>query len=301
MNTLITGGSGLLGSYFTFGIKTDRKTLNLFDYDAIDAFIKKNNITKIIHTAAKVGGVKSNNEFCYDFFSENVKINMNIMEAAKNNKIEHVLFLLSTCIFPENASLPLTVDQLHDGEPHPSNFAYAFSKRMIDVGSRAMNKQYGIKTSCLIPCNLYGKNDNYHIENGHVIPSLIHKCYMAKVNNTPFVIWGSGNAEREFIYAADLANIIFEIICKNTIIEKPMIVSPGFSLQIKEIVELIAKIMNFKGNIIFDTTKPEGILRKPTDNTEFKKLFSNYKFVDIENGLAETIQYFESNYSNIRK
>jgi len=301
MNTLITGGNGLLGSYFSFGLKPNRTELNLFDYDSLDNFVKKNKISKIIHAAAKVGGVKSNNEFSYDFFYENTKLNMNIMEVAKNNNIQSILFLLSTCIFPEKANLPLNVNDLHNGEPHPSNFAYAFSKRMTDIGSRALKKQYGINTSCLIPCNLYGKNDNYHIENGHVIPSLIHKCYIAKKTNTPFIIWGTGNAEREFIYAQDLANIIFEINSKNIIIDKPMIISPGYSLKIKDIVVLIADLMNYKGKIIFDSEKPEGILKKPTNNSAFKDLFSNYKFTDIEIGLKETIDFFEQNYNIVRK
>jgi len=301
MNTLITGSSGLLGSCFNFGFRPSRQEVDLYNYEQLENYIKNNNISKIIHTAAKVGGVKSNSLYPYDYFMDNMQINLNLIKVCKEQNIQNISFLLSTCIFPAESPLPLKENYLHNGEPHNSNFAYAYAKRMIEVGARCLSKQYNITTSCLIPCNLYGKNDNYDIENGHVIPSLIHKCYMAKINNRPFIIWGSGNAEREFMYANDLAKIITEIHDKNILIDEPLIVSPGPLYTIKEIVEYIVKYMKFEGEVIFDKSKPEGILKKNTENNKFKKYFSNFEFTDIEVGLQKTIDYFTIHYNNIRK
>jgi GDP-L-fucose synthase len=190
---------------------------------------------------------------------------------------------------------------LHTGEPHPSNFAYAYSKRMLEVGSRCLKLEYNINSNCLVPCNLYGKNDNYDIENGHVIPSLIHKCYKSKLTGEDFVIWGSGNAEREFMYANDLADIITNIHKNQIILDSPMIVSPDNIYTIREIVETIIKLMKFDGKVIFDASKPEGIMKKNTLNNTFKGYFPDYKFTPLDEGLAETIEYFIKNYDYLRK
>ena len=300
-NTLITGGSGLLGQHLECGLKPNKKDLDITDYSQLYSYVKTNNITKIIHAAAKVGGVKSNSLYPYDYFIENLTMNLNIIKVCKECNIKNVVLLLSTCIFPESAPLPLEESSLHNGEPHPSNFAYAYSKRILEIGSRSLQKQFLVKPTCLIPCNLYGENDNYDVENGHVIPSLIHKCYKAKVTNEPFVIWGSGNAEREFMYAGDLAKIITQISCNDMHIETPMIVSPDNIFTIREVVELIIKHMKFTGKVIFDTSKPEGIMKKNTLNTTFKKHFPYFSFTDLDIGLQKSIEYFNNNYSTIRK
>ena len=300
-NTLITGGSGLLGQHLECGLKPSKKELDITDYNQLYSYIKANNVTKIIHGAAKVGGVKSNSLYPYDYFIENATMNLNIIKACKECNIKNVVLLLSTCIFPESAPLPLSEDSLHCGEPHSSNFAYAYSKRMLEIGSRALQKQFLVKPTCLIPCNLYGENDNYDVENGHVIPSLIHKCYKAKMANEPFIIWGSGNAEREFMYAGDLAKIITQISCNDVQVETPMIVSPDNIFTIREVVELIIKHMKFTGKVIFDTSKPEGIMKKNTLNDTFKKHFPYFSFTDLDVGLQKSIEYFNTNYSTIRK
>lgn len=301
MNTLITGGEGLLGSCFTFGLKPNRNQLNLLNYTNLVEYLQENNVNKIIHCAAKVGGVKGNSTYPYEYFVENMEMNMNIIKACKELNIQNVLFLLSTCVFPQHAPLPLDEKMLHSGEPHPSNFAYAYSKRMLEVGSRCLKIQYNINSNCLVPCNLYGKNDNYDIENGHVIPSLIHKCYVAKLTGQDFVIWGSGNAEREFMYADDLADIITKIYNNSIVLDSPMIISPDNIYTIREIVEHIVKLMKFDGKVIFDSSKPEGILKKNTVNDTFKKYFSEYRFTPLEQGLSETIEYFIKNYESVRK
>jgi GDP-L-fucose synthase len=302
MSILVTGGAGLLGSSISFGYKPPKNELNLLNYKELSEYILKNNITEIIHAAGKVGGVNANTKYIFDFFEDNLQINLNILKACKEFKLNNSTFFLSTCIFPYKASLPLVENMVHDGEPHITNYGYAYAKRMLEVGSRCLNQQYLIKTRCIIPCNMYGKNDNYNIEDGHVIPSLIHKCYLAKKTNTDFIVWGSGKAEREFLYADDMARILKHIhVDKIEKISNLILISDGNIYSIEQIINYIIKIMKFNGNVIFDKSKPEGILRKNTDNTTFKKYFNDFKFTDIENGLTETIEYFIRNYNCIRK
>jgi GDP-L-fucose synthase len=301
MSILITGGSGLLGTSLNVdnSYLPSRKELNLLSYCQLESFIRKNNVKKIIHCAAMVGGVQANNQRMFDFFNANMMMNMNVLTACKQYELNNSIMILSTCVMPEHASLPYTESSLHDGKPHDTNYGYAHAKRMLHIGAIAMKRQYDINISCLIPCNLYGKNDNFNIEDGHVIPSLIHKCYLAKKNNTDFSIWGSGEAEREFIYADDFAKIIQDI-CHNNKYFSELLISPGISWNIKTIVDKIAKIMNFTGNIVYDKTKLNGIQKKTTDNSLFKQAFSNFQWTDIDRGLQETIDSFVKSYPNIR-
>lgn len=302
MNTLILGGHGMLGSSIDFGLKPTKKEVNLLDYDSISQYITDHSVDEIIHAAGVVGGVKANNDFVHDFFMDNLRMNINVMRACKEHNIKRATFFLSTCVFPQSAPLPLVESSVHDGEPHHTNFGYAYAKRMLEVGSRSLMRQYGIQTSCIIPCNMYGENDNYHLENGHVIPSLIHRCYLAKNNGTDFVVWGSGNAEREFLYAGDVAKIL-RMIHVDPIINIPtaMIVSPGRVHTIKEVVSLVVKHIGFTGNVVFDSSKSEGILRKNTDNSLFRRYFPDFEFTDLYTGLEKSIQFFVNHYEMVRK
>lgn len=295
-NTLITGGSGLLGSCLHFGKKPTRSELDVMEYNQLKDYVLSNNIKQIVHCAAKVGGVAGNSNNMLDYFSDNLVINSNIIRCCKETNIERSIFVLSTCVFPKNVSNPILEKTLHEGEPHETNYGYAYSKRMLEVASRCLPNSI-----CLIPCNLYGLNDNYNLDNGHVIPSLIHKCYLAKQNNTDFVIWGSGEAEREFMFADDFGRVITEIICNQNEYPKSIIVSPGYCLTIKELALIIAELMEFKGNIVFDTTKLEGIKKKNTSNEVFKQSFPMFQFTDIHAGLKQTVDWFVSNYNNVRK
>jgi GDP-L-fucose synthase len=301
MSILITGGSGLLGTEInlTNGLKPTSKELDLRDYCALKRYIQLHNITKIIHCAAMVGGVQANYTKMFDFFDINLQINTNILRACKEFNLSNSIFILSTCVMPAEAKLPYTEQSLHTGEPHFTNYGYAYAKRMLEVGSRSLKQQYGINTICLIPSNLYGPNDNYNLESGHVIPSLIHKCFIAKQNKEDFVVWGSGMPMREFVYVKDFARIIEKIV--HTDHEySPMIISSDLDYSIRDLVSMISSEMNFNGKIVYDTSKPDGIYKKPTSNKIFKKYFNDFKFTDIEYGLRQTIQYFVSNYPDIR-
>lgn len=302
MNTLITGGSGLLGSALdiTNSLKPSSKELNLLNYQELKNYIIKYDIKKIIHGAALVGGVHANTFLIHDFFSKNLEINLNILKACKEFNLNNSIFILSTCVFPAEGPFPLKEKILHDGEPHFTNYGYAYAKRMLEVGSRTLKQQYRINTTCLIPCNFYGPNDNHNLEYGHVIPSLIHKCYLAKKNNTDFVVWGSGAPEREFIHVNDLAKVIKIINEEEKEYPNTIIVSSGKSYTIKDIVELIVSKMKFKGSVIFDKSRPDGIIKKPSSNATFKEYFNNFEWLNLEDGLTSSVEYFLKNYPNIR-
>lgn len=302
MSILITGGSGLLGRAIEFGLKPSKKDLDLLDYNSLYNYIEKNNIKEIIHCAAKVGGVKENMNNMFSFFYENLQINLNILKICADFKLNNSTFLLSTCIFPADAALPLLENQIHLGVPHYTNYGYAYSKRMLHVGTESLLEQFKVNTRCIIPCNLFGKNDNFNLNSGHVIPSLIHKCYLAKITNSDFIVWGSGKAEREFMYADDLAKILKLIhIERRTDIPSTMIISPDRTFTIQEIVESISKKLNYDGKIIFDKSEPDGILKKPSNNSIFKKYFIDFKFTEFDDALSSTIEYFIKNYNTVRK
>ena len=296
---LITGGAGLVGTSVPFGLKPTRKEVDLTNYEQLISYIRDHKITDVVHCAGKVGGVKSNKQFINDFLVENLTINANIIKACR--EVDRATFLLSTCIFPEFAHYPLTEDQIHNGEPHPTNYGYAYAKRMLEVGARSLREQYKVNAKCIIPCNLYGANDNYDMENGHVLPSLIHRCYLSKINNQPFTVWGEGKALREFVFSQDLGRILQMIHVDERSTPDMMIVSPGKEWSIREAVEIIISELGFSGELLFDKTKPEGIIRKPTNNTLFTTYFPDFKFTDLKTGLKKTVEDFLTKYPNVRK
>ena len=299
MKTLVTGGSGLVGSNIESNYKPTIEELNLMDYRSIVNYIDDNGIDSIVHCAAKVGGIKANSEQLGEFYHDNMVMNTNILEAARETGVNKVVSFMSTCVFPTDAVYPLTPDQIHQGEPHQSNYAYAYAKRMLEVQSRAYRDQYGCNFVTVIPCNIYGPEDNYNLESGHVIPSLIHKCYHAKWSDSDFEIWGTGKAYREFIYSKDVGYIV-QWVLENYNDPEPFIISPDEEISIASLVQEIAWRMDFQGKIVYNG-KMDGQLRKPSDNSKLKSLLPDYKFVPIEMGLTQTIKYFNENYEKVRK
>jgi GDP-L-fucose synthase len=227
-------------------------------------------------------------------------INTNVIESCRKHNIKDLVVFLSTCVFPDNVEYPLTENKIHLGPPHFSNDAYAYAKRMVDVQIKSYNEQYGVNYKSVIPTNIYGPKDNYDIENGHVIPSLIHKCYLARENKTDFSIWGSGTPLREFIFSRDVSKLT-EWVLNNYEENEPIILSTSEEISIKEVVGIIVELMNFKGDVIFDSSKPDGQFRKPSDNSKIKNYLPNFKFTPLYEGLKETIDWFEGNYNVIRK
>jgi len=298
---LVTGGNGLVGSEFV-GDYYFKPTSKLYDLrkteDANRLMLRQ--FDDIIHCAAKVGGIGGNMNFKGEFFYDNIMMNTNVIEGARMSGVKNLVAFLSTCVFPDSVEYPLTESKIHLGPPHFSNDAYAYAKRMSDIQIRSYKQQYGLNYKSVIPCNIYGPNDNYNLVNGHVLPSLIHKCYLSRENKTPLTIWGSGKPLREFIFSKDVAKLT-EWVLYNYNENEPIILSTSEEISIGDVVDMIVEIMNFKGEIIFDSSKPDGQFRKPSDNSKIKNYLPDFKFTPLYEGLKETIEYFEKNYTIIRK
>ena len=296
---LVTRGKGMVGSAIDSSIKLGRE-YNLIDpQETLKAFTD-HNPTHIIHCAGKVGGVGGNMNYKGEYFYDNLMINTNVIESARKTGVKHLVAFLSTCVFPDNVEYPLTSNQVHLGEPHSSNYPYAYAKRMADVRIRAYREQYGLNYTSIIPSNIYGPNDNFSLEHGHVMPMLIHKLYLAKQNNTDFTVWGSGKPLREFIYSKDIAKISKWVV-ENYAGEEPLIISGDEEVSIKDLVGILVDEFNFKGKVVFDTSKPDGQYQKPSDNSKIKELLPNFKYTSFEQGIKETVNWFKENYENARK
>lgn len=257
----------------------------------------------LIHLAAKVGGVQSNSRSVSDFFEENMKLNQSVFDFAIKNKIPKVLSLMSTCVYPAEkyVKYPLTEEQLHNGPPHESNFGYAYAKRMLDVQSRAYRQQYGYKFITAIPNNLYGINDNFHLENGHVIPTLIRKIWEAKLNNTTPTFWGDGSPLREFTYAGDIAKILISLM-EHYNDSEPVNVGNSEEISIRDLVFMICEELEYEGKISWDESRPSGQFRKPSSNKKLLSLghWEESNYTTLKQGLKLTCDWFKLNYPNIR-
>lgn len=296
---LVTGGRGLVGSQIPADIKTD-SSKDLRNPTICDDLFYNKKPLNVIHCAARVGGLGGNMNMKGEFFYDNIMINTNVIESCRKHGVKKLVCFLSTCVFPDDVEYPITEKKIHLGEPHNSNYPYAYAKRMADVQIRAYREQYGLDYVSVIPTNIYGPNDNFNIENGHVIPSLIHKCYLAKKNNTPFMVWGSGKPLREFIYSKDVGKLT-EWVLENYDEEEPLILSTSEEISIKEVVNLIVKHMEFDGEVVWQTDKPDGQFRKPSDNTKLLSYLPDFKFTSLDEGLKETVEWFNKNYKNIKK
>ena len=296
---LVTGGNGLVGSSINADIRIGKEydLRNLEDANTMFNLYKP---THVIHCAGKVGGVGGNMNYKGEYFYDNIMINTNVIEQARKCGVEKLVSFLSTCVFPDNVEYPLTESKIHLGEPHFSNYPYAYAKRMADIQIRAYREQYGLNYVSVIPTNIYGPNDNFSLTQGHVMPMLIHKLYLAQKNNTDFVVWGSGKPLREFIYSKDIATLS-EWAVNNYNDPEPIIFSTSYEISIMDLVDLLVKEFNFKGKVIFDKSKPDGQFRKPSDNTKLKSYLPDFNFTPIEEGLKETINWFIENYEKTRK
>jgi GDP-L-fucose synthase len=297
---LITGGYGMVGSAMESQIKLSRETCDLTNPKQTEKLFQIIKPDGVIHCAGKVGGIGGNSNYKGEYFYDNLMINTNVIEASRKAGVKNLVAFLSTCVFPDKVKYPLTVDQIQLGEPHESNYPYAYAKRMADVQIRAYREQYGINYTSIIPSNIYGPNDNFSLEHGHVMPMLIHKLYLAKQNKTDFVVWGSGKPLREFIYSKDIAKIA-EWALFNYEGTDPLIISGDEEISIKDLVGLLVDEFKFKGKVVFDKTKPDGQLRKPSDNSKIKELLPDFKYTPFEQGIKETVNWFIENYDTARK
>jgi GDP-L-fucose synthase len=290
----------MVGSAMQSPLKLTREYCDLTNPKQTTSLFKAIRPDGVIHCAGKVGGVGGNMNYKGEYFYDNLMINTNVIEASRQAGVQRLVAFLSTCVFPDDVQYPLTIDQIHKGEPHFSNYPYAYAKRMADVQIRAYREQYGLNYTSIIPSNIYGPNDNFSLEHGHVMPMLIHKLYLAKQNKTDFIVWGTGKPLREFIYSKDIAKIS-EWVLENYTGEEPLIISGDEEISIKDLVEILVDEFKFKGKVIFDESKPDGQYKKPSDNSKIKELIPDFKYTPFEQGIKETVNWFIENYETARK
>lgn len=297
---IVTGGNGLLGSAVKNKvdcISFSRKELNL-ETDSFSDFLTSNkNTNTIIHCAAKVGGVGANMNANFEFFSKNIKIDQNILNACLEHRIENLVTILSTCVFPDKITYPLTAEKIDLGAPHFSNYGYSYAKRLLYYQTKMYRNVVDKNWISIIPTNLYGANDNFNLHDSHLIPALIRKAYEASLTGDDFVVWGDGSPLRQFVYSNDMAEIILWAV-DNWKSEVPLMAVNEREYSIKEVAMIIADRFGIPENkIIFDKSKPNGQFRKPA-----KSDVNWFEFTPLEEGLNKTIDWFVENYNtnNIR-
>lgn len=310
---LVTGGSGLVGQAVRMMVEEDpnenvenwiflsSKDGDLREMSACKKIFEEHKPTHVLHLAAFVGGLYRNLKYPVDFWNHNVNMNQNVMKCAFDSNVQKLVSCLSTCIFPDKTTYPINEDMIHLGPPHDSNEAYAYAKRMIDVMNRAYYQQYQKIFTSVIPTNIYGPYDNFHLEDSHVIPALIHKCYLAKHNEEkqPFVCFGSGKPLRQFIYSKDLARLMIWTINKYEDVS-PLILSvdENEEISIKDVVDSIVSAMEYKGPLEWDTSKADGQYKKTASNEKLRKLYPEFEFTKFEDGVKETVDWFNANVEN---
>ena len=307
MKVLITGANGVVGTALKdiLGdghVYHTRQDVDLTDEkktkDYIKYHVQHSGVDTIIHCAAKVGGVQANSMNNQQFFMENYLINNNILKSAFENQIPNFVNLLSTCIFPDtNITYPLTADQIDKGAPHPSNYGYSYAKRLAGYETNIFKNLTGLNWINIVPTNVYGPSDNFHLEHSHMIPGMIHRAFLSKKNNEKFVVWGDGSPLRQFIHSKDLAkNILWAL--ENWKEDRHFMAINEYEYSVMDMVNVIGKKYGIdKDDLVFDSTKPRGQFRKPA-KTDIPK---DYKFISIEDGISETIDWFIKNYETLRK
>jgi GDP-L-fucose synthase len=300
---LVTGGSGLVGNgiksieyffsneyEFTYVSSKDYNLCDFLETQRMFANIKPN---YLIHLAANVGGLYKNMNHKVDMLEKNLMINFNVIKCAHDFKVEKLIACLSTCIFPDKVEYPINESVLHNGPPHFSNDAYAYAKRMLEVHCRTYRENYGDKFYCIIPTNIYGPHDNFHLEDGHVLPALIHKCYLAKEKNIDFVVRGSGKPLRQFIYSHDLALLIMFVLKKFEDGNVILSVSENDEISIGHVARFIAKSFGYEDRMVFDTSFADGQFKKTVSNTKLLEFLGGvFEFTPIEEGIKQTVDWF---------
>ncbi|KQS93356.1 GDP-L-fucose synthase [Chryseobacterium sp. Leaf394] len=274
--------------------------LNLKDQQAVNVFFEKNKPDVVIDAAAKVGGILANNSFPYQFLMENMQIQNNLIDASLKNDVEKFIFLGSSCIYPKLAPQPLKEDYLLTDSLEPTNEWYAVAKITGIKSCEAIRKQFGKDYVSMMPTNLYGTHDNFDLNTSHVLPAMIRKFHEAKENgNIPVTLWGSGTPMREFLFVDDMAaSVIFAL--ENVLPEHLYNVGTGLDLTIKELAEMIQKVVGHSGEIIWDSEKPDGTPRKLMDVTKMHNLGWKHQ-VSLEEGITRTYEWFLENINNFKQ
>ena len=313
---LVTGGTGLVGSAIRDYVASSPDLqewanwifMGFEEYDLRSVeqtalCFNRYKPTHVIHLAARVGGLFANMRNKVGFWRDNTHINDNVMEQCRLYNVEKLVSFLSTCIFPDKTKYPIDETMIHLGPPHQSNEGYAYAKRMIDVLNRCYHDQYGCNFTSVIPTNIFGPYDNYSLESGHVIPSLIHKCYLAIKNNTPLTVHGSGKPLRQFMYSKDIAQLVVWVLLNYDTVE-PLVLSVDEKdeISICEVAHLIAHAMGLPASrIVFDRTSADGQFKKTASNRKLRQFLPDFQFTPIEEAIKASCQWFVDHYEETRK
>ena len=299
----LAGHNGMVGKSFFRELKknnfnkiyvADRKKLDLTDQDKVNNFFSKNKFEIVISAAAKVGGIYANMTKPSEFIYENMMINNNLINSSFKNNVKKFLFLGSSCIYPKVTAQPIKETYLLSSSLEPTNLPYAISKISGIIYCQSLNRQFKNKTKyyCVMPTNLYGVGDNFDEKNSHVIPGLISRFHHAKINKKKFLkVWGTGKAKRDFLYVDDLTKFCINYLKKINPLHDLINVGSGEEISINRLSKTIAKVVGYNGKILFDSKMPEGHKRKFLDISK-SKLLGFKKFIDLEEGLKKTYNYF---------
>lgn len=290
-------------------VTATQKELDLTSQLQVAEFFGDNKLDQVYLAAAKVGGIQANNSYPAEFIYQNLMIQNNVIHQSYLSGVRKLLFLGSSCIYPKLADQPMAEEQLLKGYLEPTNEPYAIAKIAGIKMCESYNRQYGTDYRSVMPTNMYGPGDNYHSENSHVIPALLQRFHEAKINKSENVIvWGTGSALREFLYVDDLAEALTYVMSLSTEAYRLQInprrshinVGTGQECSIRKLTESIANVVGFKGNIIWDKTKPDGSPRKLMDSSLIFDLGWRPKY-DLQTGLKDTYKWFITNFDNVRR
>jgi GDP-L-fucose synthase len=274
-----------------------RQELDLMDQATVRKFFKTEKPEYVVDSAAKVGGIKANMTYPAEFLYENLQIQNNLIWAAKEIGVKKFLFLGSSCIYPRDSKQPMKEEYFMEGKPEPTNEAYAYAKISGMKMCEYIYDEFGQKFTSCMPTNIYGENDNFNPDTSHVIPSLIHRMHEAKVGKAQqVVVWGTGNSRREFLHVDDLADAIVWLL-ENYEEKQFLNIGTGEDISIKELAEIIKRLVGYDGNLVFDATKPDGMPRKLLDVSKLHATGWRHK-ISFEEGLKRTYDWYLENVTN---
>ncbi len=306
---LILGSKGMVGSAIVRNLQSDnfsnlltpgRSELDLLSQKETLEYFMANKPDHVVLAAAKVGGIVANNTYRADYLIENLSIQNNVFEACFKADVDKLLFLGSSCIYPKNSEQPIREESLLTGPLEPTNEPYAIAKIAGLKLAENYKRQYGKNYMSVMPTNLFGENDYFHPEKSHVIPGLIARMDDAiKKDQDEFSIWGSGNPKREFLYVDDMAQACVTVLKHEGDLPYFLNVGTGEDISIKEVAQIIAKEMGFKGKLVFDTSKPDGMMRKLLDVSKIKALGWSPK-IGFQEGIKKSIEFYYST-DNLRR